>query len=274
MGYRVNLMGTRTGVNWCHHTFNPWEGCSRVSAECTNCYAEARNIRFYRGAHWGKTADRRITADSNWKNPPKWYRAAVKAGVRRRVFCASLSDVFEDRDDLIDTRERLFDMVDVTPHLDWLLLTKRPENIGRLAGRWADLSTGRISAPSNVWLGTSVGVRASADRIEALCEHDASVRFLSCEPLLEDLGDITLTGIDWVIAGGESGPNARRMNPGWAQRLRAQCAEQCVPFWFKQNGGTGIDKGGGALVGELIRELPQPAIGYTGYLAPELGEPV
>lgn len=249
-------MGELTKINWCHHTFNPWEGCAKVSAECTFCYAMVRNVRFHGGAHWGKTADRRISADSNWKNPPKWDRAAAKAGERHRVFCASLADVFEARDDLIEPRARLFDMIDETASLDWLLLTKRPENIGRLSGRWACPKTGKARTPSNVWLGTSVGVQATAHRIETLREQDAPVRFLSCEPLLEDLGDVDLSGIDWVIAGGESGREARPMDPEWARRLRAQCAEQSVPFWFKQNGGTGLDKGGETLDGEFVRELP------------------
>lgn len=150
-----------------------------------------------------------------------------------------MSDVFERRAELNPWRERLWDLIEATPHLDWLLLTKRPQNIEKMA-RWGK------KWPDNVWLGTTVENQKYAKlRLPHLLKHDVSVRFLSCEPLL---GNIDLTqwmkrsirkkqfGIDWIIAGGESGPGARPMLPEWARLLRDQCIAKNVAFHFKQWG--------------------------------------
>lgn len=170
-----------TAIAWCNHTFNPWEGCQRASPGCENCYAETRDRRFTGGKHWGPNGVRRVTSASNWHQPRKWNTEAEKAGKRARVFCASLADVFEDRPELVEPRARLFALIAETPWLDWLLLTKRPENMVRLApAAWAD------GWPANVWAGTTVEDQRRADeRIPLLLEVPARVRFLSMEPLLE-----------------------------------------------------------------------------------------
>lgn len=174
----------------------------------------------------------------NWENPLKWNRAAEKEGVRKRVFCASMADVFESHDDLIAARARLFELIAITPHLDWQVLTKRPQNIRKL------LPTGYVFPP-NLWLGTTVENQDSADkRIKYLLEFPkAAVLFLSCEPLLGSV-DISKylvpsangAKINWVIVGGEAGPNSRPMNPLWAQSLIEQCEEHGTAVHFKQWG--------------------------------------
>lgn len=250
-------MGEHTKIEWAHHTFNPWIGCERVSAECRNCYAETWDARGLNGpeTHWGKDTPRRRTSDANWRLPLRWDRKAAADGVRRSVFCASLADVFEDRDDLDPWRSDLWDLIEATPNLDWLLLTKRPENVEFLAGdfaqciscglnpvdpfNWWCLCGGTVRPPRNVRLGTSVGHQSSIDRVAALIDAaDGAPTFLSCEPLLGplDFGTGGLDGIDWVIAGGESGPNARPMHPDWVRSIRDVCLDSGVPFLFKQWG--------------------------------------
>lgn len=250
-------MGEHTKIEWAHHTFNPWIGCERVSAECRNCYAETWDARGLNGpeTHWGKDTPRRRTSDANWRLPLRWDRKAAADGVRRRVFCASLADVFEDRDDLDPWRSDLWDLIEATPNLDWLLLTKRPENVEFLAGdfaqciscglnpvdpfNWWCICGGTVRPPLNVRLGTSVGHQSSIDRVAALIDAaDGAPTFLSCEPLLGplDFGTGGLDGIDWVIAGGESGPNARPMHPDWVRSIRDVCLDSGVPFLFKQWG--------------------------------------
>lgn len=273
-------MGEGSKIEWCDHTFNPWEGCTKVSAGCANCYAEARNRRFGGGVskNWGPGAPRRRTSEENWKLPPKWNRRARwnerdaeacgrEIPRRPRVFCASLADWLDPE---VPT-EWLFDLLDLirqTPQLDWLLLTKRPElweermiavrcNLGAerddegyslLTYLWVESWLCDSRPPPNVWVGTSAENQEAADeRIPPLLGIPARVRFLSCEPLIGAvdlaIGDpIHRTAksyhseIHWVIAGGESGKNARPMHPDWACSLRDQCREADVPFFFKQWG--------------------------------------
>lgn len=245
-------MGDTTGIEWTDHTFNPWWGCVRVSPACEHCYAETFAARF--GVQWGVKAERKPASEKVWAAPLRWNRAAEKAGVRARVFCASMADVFEDRRDLDAARERLFALIEATPWLDWQLLTKRPEAVMRLVPeRWKRL-------PPNVWIGTTVeDQRRANERIPHLLQIPADVRFLSCEPLLGpvnlhsalyigDEGGYEYAGsprqmIDWVIVGGESGPGARPMRSSWARSIRDQCAQVGVGgFWrtpalfFKQWG--------------------------------------
>ena len=246
-------MSDKTGIQWTDHTFNCWWGCTKVSPGCTNCYAESWDAR-WKGGHWGKDAPRRFFGDAHWNEPLKWNRAAEMEGRRHRVFCASMADVFEDRPDLEAERDHLWDLIHRTPHLDWQLLTKRPENMERM------LPWGRYGAgPSpwrNVWLGTTVEDQKRADeRIPLLLATPATVRFLSCEPLL---GPVTLQpvvekwardaleamkageplppSIKWVIVGGESGTDARPFDVEWARSLARQCAEAGIPCFVKQLG--------------------------------------
>jgi protein gp37 len=230
-------MARNSSIEWTHHTFNPWWGCSKVSPACKNCYAEAWAKRLGQRI-WGARSLRRFFGDAHWKEPLRWNAEAQRMQSRRRVFCASMADVFEVRSDLNRARESLWTLIESTPWLDWLLLTKRPQHIQRLAP-WTSMW------PKNVWLGTTVENQFWASvRLPQLLKYPAERRFLSCEPLL-GLLDLTpwiahrphnLFQIDWVIAGGESGPAARAMLPGWARHLRDQCHAAGIPFHFKQWG--------------------------------------
>lgn len=250
-------MGEVTGISWTDHTFSPWEGCFKVSPGCAHCYAEARNERFNDGAHWGPpaTTPRLMRSPSYWKQPERWNRDAAKAGARRRVFCSSLSDVFEDHPGVVADRIRLFALIEQTPNLDWQLLTKRPENMARLAPRsW------ETRWPDNVWAGTTAeNAEMLARRAPYLRQIPARVRFLSCEPLLEPLEDFVLyaDGIHWVIAGGESGSKARRYMLDWARRLSCDCADLGIAFFHKQCGDDPWEgyEGPGAEPSDRIRSV-------------------
>jgi protein gp37 len=237
-------MGQDSKIEWTDHTFNPWIGCTKVSDGCKNCYAEVDSpARIARGQGlelWGPNAARKIKARSGWSEPYKWDRAAARAGQRHRVFCASQSDVFEDRPELAAPRVRLFHLINDTPHLDWLLLTKRPENIRRFYGSESVTRSWSESAPPNVWYGTSVETEQYLSRIDTLkgAILARSIAFLSIEPLLGPMPTLGehLDGINWVIVGGESGPNARPMHIQWVRNIRDQCVAAGVPFFFKQWG--------------------------------------
>jgi protein gp37 len=231
-------MARNSTIEWTHHTFNPWWGCHRVSPACDNCYAETWAHRLGRQL-WGARAPRRFFGDNHWREPLRWEAEAAAGQRRERVFCASMADVFEWRADLNEHRARLFQLIDETPNLDWLLLTKRPQHILRMTP-WRD------AWPHNVWVGTTVENQRFADlRLPQLLRVPARVRFLSCEPLL---GPLNLRSwfnsrgyypVDWIIAGGESGAHSRPMHPDWALGLLDQCQRAHVPFHFKQWGHWG-----------------------------------
>ena len=278
-------MSENSKIEWTDHTFNPWEGCTKVSPGCAHCYAETRNARFGGGTapNWGKGAPRRRTSASNWNLPIKWNKAAGRDAYelahtgkvtdqdgsiipwhRPRVFCASLADWLDDEVP-IEWLADLLDLIRRTPNLDWLLLTKRPENWrSRLnaAKHHMQVQSKAFEAlrvfrwlsgnpPENVWIGTTVEDQARADeRIPALLAIPAKVRFLSCEPLLEPVDlerahrtKVKLpnwpapTRVDWVITGGESGQRCRHFSADWARDLRDQCATAGVAFFMKQMGG-------------------------------------
>jgi len=234
----------KTKIAWTDYTFNPWWGCAKVSPGCAHCYAETLARRFGCDV-WG-ARPRRLFGDAHWREPLKWNRDAEQAGERRRVFAGSMCDVFEQakRSDGLDAeRARLFALIRLTPHLDWLLLTKRAENIAAMLP--ADWGAGY----ANVWLGVSAENQPAADeRIPLLMRVPARVRFVSCEPLIEyvdlklgayrDQPNSRAEWIHWVIVGGESGPNYRAMDLDWARSLRGQCARTGVAFFFKQESGA------------------------------------
>lgn len=315
-------MAENSKIQWCHHTFNPWRGCSKVSEGCKLCYAETlsgRNPKML--GIWGPNGTRVVASETAWKEPVKWNRWAAdgtcynchgkslrdthgKCEVcngtgnigpyRARVFCASLADVFEDWNGQMsnssgqllsriegaceiitkmhEVRERLFKLIDATPNLDWLLLTKRPENIERMMKEnqpplhpsfnaqrspeetnedYARRLVRNYVVRPNLWLGVSVENQKAADeRIPILLKTPAAVRFLSCEPLLgpldlsEWMSEIEIdygavlggSGIDWAIVGGESGPGARPFQIDWARSLIKQCKAADVACFFKQTG--------------------------------------
>lgn len=270
-------MSAKTSIEWTDHTFNPWWGCAKVSPGCANCYAE-RDAKRYGHKVWGADAPRRFFGDKHWREPLRWDIAAMKAGVRRRVFCASMADVFEETgnpgvDFRLDAeRRKLYRVIQYTPHLDWLLLTKRPENIRRLApaSGW----------PPSVRVGTSIENQETAEaRIYELLCAGAPHPWLSYEPALapvnlrrvdQVLGDgqvevfstvplatarnidalegFTLNGvhrrIEWVIVGGESGPGARPFALLWARSMLQQCRAPGVAVFMKQLGAIPILYGG------------------------------
>ena len=278
-------MAENSSIEWTHHTFNPWIGCTKVSPACDHCYAEDWDKRYEGGKHWGPKAPRRLTSAANWNKPRQWNKVAEERGIRYRVFCASLADVFDNKAPE-GARDRLWQLIRETPHLDWLLLTKRPQNIAKMLP--ADWDEGY----RNVWLGTTVENQEEADRrIPHLLRVPAKVRFLSCEPLLGpvqlwtyDDGDLygpgviyygsdtglyhdespegyddSRVGIHWVIAGGESGPNYRPASPDWFRGLRDQCLSAGVPFLFKQWEGktqSDIKLKGRVLDGKVWDEYP------------------
>lgn len=224
-------MGKNSKIEWTHHTFNPWWGCTKISAACKHCYAEAWAKRVGRSL-WGPVASRRFFSESHWLEPIKWNQDARQRGERVRVFCASMADVFEQRDDLNVWRERLWELIGTTSELDWLLLTKRPEFIIQTVP-W------RKDWPANVWIGTTVEDQESAEsRLPHLERIPAVVRFISAEPLLGEveISNWLNSSIDWVITGGESGPRARPSSPSWFRSLLIQCMTANVPFHFKQWG--------------------------------------
>lgn len=260
-------MSYKTFIEWCHHTFNPWWGCVKISQACKRCYAASHAGRFGHKV-WGARAPRRLASPKAWKEPLRWDTAARAAGKRERVFCLSMGDVFEDRRDLDSARALLWALIAATPNLDWLLLTKRPENIAKLVP-WG------ATWPTNVWLGVTAETQENADqRIPLILQYPAAVHFVSAEPLLEAISLTRyLVGerrVGWVIAGGESGPGARPSDPDWFRSLRDECVQHDVPFFFKQWGNhapapTGglvrlrsKKDGGRALDGCEWNQIPEP----------------
>jgi protein gp37 len=199
-------MAENSSIEWTDHTFNPWVGCTKVSDGCKNCYAEEMMAKRWGKVQWGVNGQRVRTSEANWKKPLQWNRKAEMLGIRYKVFCASLADVFENKADqqaeIDQWRGQLFDMIRDTPNLDWLLLTKRPElvneTIERVTGATSDVF---FLQNKNVWLGTSVENQEQADiRIPELLTIPAAVRFLSMEPLL---GEVDLHSGDWGAIGGQ-----------------------------------------------------------------------
>jgi protein gp37 len=241
-------------IEWTYYTFNIVWGCEKVSPACKFCYAEGTSI--WRGFKnlWGPGSERRVLSDSYWREPLKWDAEAKKAGERRRVFCSSMADVFEDHPTVNQQRERLWALIEATPNLDWLLLTKRPENFKRFLP-WYESGI----SPANVWLGVTTENQKYLDlRVPLLLLAAARRHFISYEPALGPInaafyldcekchGDVTANGgcqlcqgmprLNWVICGGESGQSARPMHPNWARSIRDQVKAACKSFFFKQWG--------------------------------------
>lgn len=238
----------KTKIEWTEATWNPTTGCNKVSAGCKNCYAETMSFRLKAMGTYGyengfefTLMPARLTQPLNIKKPT-------------RFFVNSMSDLFHEKMPF-DYLDRVFDIMEQTPRHQYQILTKR-ENI------LADYCRSR-KIPKNVWLGVSVENRKTKNRIDVLRNIDAEIRFLSLEPLLEDLGSLDLTNIHWAIVGGESGPKARPMEEGWAINVKKQCVEQKVAFFFKQWGTWGADNvrrskkaNGRLLEGEEWNEYP------------------
>ncbi|HEX4407378.1 MAG TPA: DUF5131 family protein [Xanthobacteraceae bacterium] len=220
-------------IQWTDHTFNPWIGCQHVSPGCDHCYAESMMDRRYGKVEWGPGGQRKRTSEQNWKLPLRWAKAAKRYGIRPRVFCASLADVWDNQVPS-QWRSDLFVLISATPELDWLLLTKRPENIRKML---PGATAGLLEWPwSNVWLGATCETQECYDhRWPILRRIPAAVHFISYEPAL---GPLTLQSSpklpDWIICGGESGSDARTMARWWAENLLDECRDSKVPFFMKQ----------------------------------------
>lgn len=275
-------MAETSKIQWTDATFNPWRGCQKISPGCAHCYAETLSHRNPKTLGvWGPNGTRVIAGESYWRQPAKWNATAEAAGVRRRVFCCSLADVFEDRPELDAPRQRLFDLILQTPWLDWQILTKRPDIMKDwLTG--TDLGRGHRNAHAwgngwpNVWLGVSVENQdAAKERVPVLLSIPAAVHWLSCEPLLGplDLDDYLSSHhtppfgrkpvkwphgrIQWVIVGGESGGQARPMDIEWARRIVLDCRFS-APCFVKQLGSVwAANNPGSTAKGDAPSEWPE-----------------
>ena len=249
-------MAEKTGIAWTDSTFNPWIGCTKVGPGCDHCYAEALMDKRWHRVRWGAGEQRERTSQSNWRQPLLWEREheafMLAHGRRRRVFCASLADVF-DNEAPPQWRGELWALVKATPHLDWLILTKRIGNVRGMAP--AD------GMPPNVWLGATMVNQPEWDRdVRKLLAVDASVRFVSVEPMVGPIsGGLVLHGLDWVIVGGESGHGARPIQREWIESLRRECEVAGVAFFFKQWGGASATAGGCDLHGHEVKQWPRIA---------------
>lgn len=256
-------MGEKTEIAWCDSTFNYWLGCMKVSDGCRSCYAEAMMDKRYGRVKWGQmktdttepsVGTRVLTSEANRRKPLLWNKRApeffAEHGRRQRVFCSSLADVFDNQVPN-DWRLGLWLTIYKTPDLDWLLLTKRPENIAKmLPALWRD-------GWPNVWFGITCENQAAYDkRWPILRGISAKVRFISYEPAIGPLELHADDGQhpDWIICGGESGPGYRDMPEKWASDLRAECGVARVPFFMKQMAGKKPIP-----PGLMVREFPEAA---------------
>lgn len=245
-------MGENSKIEWTHHTFNPWLGCAKVSPGCAHCYAE-RDMERYGKAKWGAGQPRVRTATSTWAQPLKWDRAAAKAGRRDRVFCASLADVFDD--EVAESwRADLFSLIDACRNLDWLLLTKRPGNMGAM------LPAGWYGSPwPHVWLGTTVEDQEHADlRIPQLLAVPAARRFLSCEPLL---GQVDL--LHWPGSSTWSGPPLTDTwdDFAWPEWVPGRIRQRIAEFWSPAMGRSPRAWAGSFLTSPSSTHTGMPAFG-------------
>lgn len=230
------MSSMRTGIEWTDKTWNPTTGCNKVSPGCLNCYAEALTKRFPKNFPNGFNLTlhpERLKEPLRWRTPSK-------------IFVNSMSDLLH-KDVPLDFIRQVFSIIQATPWHIYQILTKRHERLGKLASK--------LDFPQNVWLGVSVENQNYVDRLEYLRRVPVSVRFISCEPLLGEL-KLNLTGIDWVIVGGESGQKHRPMELKWAEDIRDQCQNSGTAFFFKQVGGRTPKAGGRLLDNEIWDEMP------------------
>ena len=235
-------MGANSHIEWTEATWNPVTGCTKISAGCKNCYAERLalrlqamgNQRYKRGFHVTLHADV-VDLPKRWKTP-------------RRIFVNSMSDLFHPDVPLWFIRSVFKTMVECPQHT-FQVLTKRSDRLEKLSAN--------LPWPTNVWMGVSVEDARVFHRIDDLRRVPATVRFLSCEPLIGSLAGIDLEGIHWIIVGGESGPHSRSMNIEWVREIFRECRNQKVPFFFKQWGGVRKDLTGRLLGGRTYDEMPE-----------------
>lgn len=246
-------MSTNSSIEWTDTTWNPTTGCDRVSAGCDNCYALtlAKRLKAMGSAKYQKDGDPRTsgpgfglaTHTPSLAEPFGWRKP-------RLVFVNSMSDLFHGKVPLAFIKQ-VFDVMAATPQHTYQVLTKRALRLRRLAPQ--------LVWPSNVWMGVSVENAKVLHRVDDLRQVPAAVRFLSCEPLIGALSDLNLDGISWVITGGESGPNARPIDPDWVREIRDNCARTSTAFFHKQWGGRTPKASGRELDGRTWSEYPERA---------------
>jgi protein gp37 len=234
-------MADRSAIEWTEATWNPVTGCDKVSPGCAHCYAEAfaERWRGVAGHPYEQGFDLRLWPQ-RLNQPQRWKRP-------RMIFVNSMSDLFHERIP-VDFIRRVFDSIENAHWHTFQILTKRPERMVELADQ--------LSWPANVWMGVSIENRRFVDRADALREVPAAVRFISAEPLLGPLEGLDLARIDWLIAGGESGPYARPAKVEWIRELRDRCEDEGVAFFFKQWGGRTPKAGGRLLDGIEHNGMP------------------
>jgi len=229
-------------------TWNPITGCTKISAGCKNCYAERMSKRLAGRYGYPSKNPFQITLHRNRLEQPVSWRKPLM------IFLCSMSDFFHE-DVPLDYNLDIIRIINKCTHHTFQILTKRSDRILKISQkikRW----------PDNAWLGVTVETKDCKKRITHLKQVDCAIKFLSCEPLLEDLGELDLNGIDWVIVGGESGPGARPMHLKWATNLRDQCVSMGVPYFFKQWGGKNKKASGRILEGKEWSQIPN-SISYA-----------
>lgn len=236
-------------IEWTDATWNPVTGCTKISAGCAHCYAEVMTRRLTAmGVNKYSNGFKVTTHDDALDEPKKWHK-------RHTIFVCSMSDLFH-QDVPFEFVDKVMRVIKETPRHRYQLLTKRAERMEEY------FRTREV--PVNVWLGVTVEVRSSKPRIDSLrIIKNSPIKFLSCEPLLEDLGELDLAGIDWIIVGGESGRQARPMKEEWVMNIKAQCESADKAFFFKQWGTWGSDgvkrnkhQNGKSLNGEIYQKMP------------------
>ena len=233
-----------SNISWTDGTWNPWVGCDKAGPECDNCYI-GRILPGQGRQPWGQVYRTRTT----WSLPLRMQKRAIAEGRRLKLFTCSLSDFFHRKAD--PWRAEAWKIIARCPNVDFLVLTKRANRIAQcLPADWGQ-------GYPNVWLGVSIGMMKTAWRADRLRQIPAVVRFISAEPLLESLANLNLDGIDWLIAGGESGPNYRPMDLHWAEELRQKCADSGTVFFFKQIAALRAGQGEDAL-GAVYHNWPEP----------------
>ena len=234
-------MAQNSKIEWTESTWNPVTGCSKISVGCRNCYAERMALRLKAAGSRNYANGFRVMPHPHVLNTPLRWRQP------RTIFVNSMSDLFH-KDVPFDFISKIFDVMCQASHHRFQALTKRSHRLLQLSPR--------LPWPENVWMGVTVENADCTFRIDHLRQTDATIKFISFEPLLGPIPNIDLRDIDWVIVGGESGPGARPMQPEWAIDIRDQCLTADIPFFFKQWGGTNKKKNGRSLAGQTWSQMP------------------
>lgn len=237
----INGMMNKTRIEWTESTWNPITGCTQISDGCMNCYAKRMSKRLKAMGNLRYKNEFEVTIHNDLFNQP------LKTKESKMIFVCSMSDIFHESVDF-QTITKLFDVMREAHWHTFQVLTKRSQRL---------LAFSKIySIPENVWVGVTVENEKNIQRLEHLKLVNASTKFLSCEPLLGSLKVCDFSGIQWIVAGGESGPNSRDIDIDWVREIRDQCVSKAIPFFFKQWGGWNKKKNGREIDGEIFMQMP------------------